>query len=304
MAPAPNKSPKVVEDLFFELQREILSGNLAPGTRLPPERKLASAYGTNRNTLREAIRRLEQVNLVTVRHGQGVTVLDFRIAGTLDLLEPFLVHGTEPEEKVQCVTDLLAARTRILEYAMEFVIARATAADMATLGALSDELQAAWTQQDRAALADAYGRWLDALIDAANSLPARWIANPLIEVNRRLTTRFPGMWIMDAAFPEYVRLSWEALQARDLDAAVAAHRAYYNKIDTQVLSILGWVIQSGDAAFPSPDEGEGEARRRRREARKAEQRRRKLSAELAAAEEAKGEESAENTETEPLENEQ
>ncbi len=268
----------------MELRRQILGGALAPGTRLPPERKLATAFGTNRNTLREAIRRLEQVNLVSVRHGQGVTVLDFRTTGTLELLEPFLVHGTEPTEKIRCVEDLLASRTRILEYAMEFVVARATAEDLARLDALAETLIVAWSEQDRVALADGYAAWLDALIDSANSLPARWIANPLIEMNRSLTERFPGMWIMDAGFPDYVRATREAIQSRDIDAAIAIHRAYYTKIDAQILPVLGWVIQSGMASLePSAAETDAEARKRRREVRKAQQRSRKLSAELLAA---------------------
>lgn len=278
------KSPKIAEDLFYELRRQILSGKLEPGTRLPPERKLASAYGTNRNTLREAIGKLEQLGLVTVRHGQGVTVQDFRESGTIELLEPFLVHGTEPHEKVRAVTDILGARTRVLEYAMGLAIERATDEDLAALDAISDRLLAAWEEQDRDAIAEAYSRWLNALIDAAQSLAARWIANPLIDLNERLIERFPGMWVMDDEFPDYVRRSCAALNARDVGAAVECNRAYYAKIDQQILSILGWVIQSGMAALePGPEELDAEARRRRRDARKAASRRRRLTAELAAA---------------------
>lgn len=277
-------SPKIAEDLFQELRRQILSGKLAPGTRLPPERKLASAYGTNRNTLREAIRMLEQVNLVSVRHGQGVTVLDFRQEGTIDLLEPFLVHGTEPREKVRAVGDLLSARTRVLEYAMELAIERATPEDVAHLREVADRLFEAWDAQDRQTIAHVYSDWLDALIDAARSLPARWIANPMLELNERLTERFPGMWIMDEGFPTYVRAACDAIENRDFAAATSANRSYYARIDEQILSILGWVIQSGMAAWePGPEENDAEASRRRKEKRMAASRARRLAAELAAA---------------------
>lgn len=277
-------TPKIAEDLFYELRRQILSGNLAPGTRLPPERKLAGAYGTNRNTLREAIGKLEQAGLVSVRHGQGVTVLDFREMGTIDLLEPYLVHGTDPQEKVRAVTDILSARTRVLEYAMELVVQRATEEDLVALNEVTDALLEAWDAQDRAAIAAWYSRWLETLIDAADSLAARWIANPLIDLNERLIERFPGMWIMDDGFPSYIRESTGALRRRDLSAAVSANRDYYAKIDQQILSILGWVIQSGMAALePGPGEDDAEARRRRRDVRKAASRRRRLTAELAAA---------------------
>jgi DNA-binding FadR family transcriptional regulator len=64
--------------IFKDLRRQILNGELSPGERLPGERELAAKSGTNRNTLREAVRRLEQSRLITVRHGQGVTVAGFQ----------------------------------------------------------------------------------------------------------------------------------------------------------------------------------------------------------------------------------
>ncbi|MGC4068992.1 MAG: winged helix-turn-helix domain-containing protein, partial [Polyangiaceae bacterium] len=72
------QSSNLTNRIFVELRRQILKGELLPGERLPGERELAQKYDTNRNTLREAVRRLEQLHLVTVRHGQGVTVADFK----------------------------------------------------------------------------------------------------------------------------------------------------------------------------------------------------------------------------------
>lgn len=46
------------EELFELIRARIVADEFRPGQRLPPERELAAEYGTNRNTLREAIRRL------------------------------------------------------------------------------------------------------------------------------------------------------------------------------------------------------------------------------------------------------
>ncbi len=172
------KTPNLADQLFHELQRQILSGELAPGRRLPPERELAALYGTNRNTLREAIRKLEQLRLVSVRHGQGVSVRDFRRGGTIEVLEPYLLHGADAEEKVQCIADLLASRTHVLEYAMSFAIERATHEDVEKLGELTTVLLAAFETRDRVALSKGYHHWLECVVDSAHSLPARWIAIP------------------------------------------------------------------------------------------------------------------------------
>src|SRR5512138_3035473 len=105
-----SQSPNLTNRIFVELRRQILRGELAPGERLPGERELAQKYDTNRNTLREAVRRLEQLHLVTVRHGQGVTVADFRRSGTLELLAPFIESGGDLGEVTHIAEDILPTR--------------------------------------------------------------------------------------------------------------------------------------------------------------------------------------------------
>src|SRR5512142_1665685 len=102
----PPAGSNIAATIFLDLRRQILKGELASGERLPGERELAAKYNTNRNTLREAVRKLEQSRLVTVRHGQGVTVADFRRTGTLELLSPFLETAPEPAEVARILEDV------------------------------------------------------------------------------------------------------------------------------------------------------------------------------------------------------
>jgi GntR family transcriptional regulator len=53
------------------IRRQIESGELPPGARLPSERDLASTYGTARNTAREAVRILADAGLVITDQGKG-----------------------------------------------------------------------------------------------------------------------------------------------------------------------------------------------------------------------------------------
>ena len=50
------KKKAISESVADQLRLAILRGEVAVGERLPPERELAPRFGTNRNTLREAIR--------------------------------------------------------------------------------------------------------------------------------------------------------------------------------------------------------------------------------------------------------
>lgn len=60
--------------LAWALRSGILSGDLAPGARLPALHRLAEQAGVNVNTIRAVYRRLEQQGLVATRHGSGTYV--------------------------------------------------------------------------------------------------------------------------------------------------------------------------------------------------------------------------------------
>ena len=232
------RASTIVEDIYTVLQGRILSGALPAGSRLPAERELAAEFNTNRNTLREAIRRLEQDRMVSVRHGQGVTVCDFRRTGTIDLLEPFLAHGGDATEKLNALRDLLAFRTVVLESAIALAVDRATAADHERLHRLTRVLRGAFAAQDRDALSEGFHEWLEALVDSSHSLTARWAANPYLDLNRSFTGRFPSLWITDEAFPAYLEACARAVSAQDAEAGIAATRSYYAKIDGIILSAM------------------------------------------------------------------
>lgn len=57
------------------IERSIQQGEYSAGTRLPPERELASQYDVGRPTIREAIIALEARGMVSVKTGSGVYVL-------------------------------------------------------------------------------------------------------------------------------------------------------------------------------------------------------------------------------------
>lgn len=65
------KTPRAFEDITEQIRRELSSGRLRAGDRLPSERDLAEQFGVSRNTLREALRWLEYAGLL--RQKKGVT---------------------------------------------------------------------------------------------------------------------------------------------------------------------------------------------------------------------------------------
>ena len=67
-------SRKSAADIASQLRRSIQDGEYLPNDRLPPSRELAANLGIARNTLREAIYRLQDEGLLETRRGSGTIV--------------------------------------------------------------------------------------------------------------------------------------------------------------------------------------------------------------------------------------
>lgn len=68
----------LTDDAIEAIKTMITTGELKPGDRLPREADLADRLGLSRNSLREAVKALELIRVLTVRRGDGtyVTSLD------------------------------------------------------------------------------------------------------------------------------------------------------------------------------------------------------------------------------------
>lgn len=79
-----------VDGVLERLRSLILRGFYPAGARLPNERSLAASLGVNRSSVREALRRLEFLELIEVRHGQGSFVREISESSALQLIEEVL----------------------------------------------------------------------------------------------------------------------------------------------------------------------------------------------------------------------
>ncbi len=71
---APQRAPRLADQLYEEILGQIVAGTLAIGARLPSESQLGEIFGVSRPVIREAISRLQADGLVATRHGAGTFV--------------------------------------------------------------------------------------------------------------------------------------------------------------------------------------------------------------------------------------
>lgn len=116
-----------VDKIIRQIRSLITSGQLKPGDRLPPERKLAERLGVGRTNVRDALRKLEFYGILktlpqsgTVVAGIGITALEGLISDVLKL------EGSD-------FASLVETRVILETEAAKLGAERRTEADIATL---------------------------------------------------------------------------------------------------------------------------------------------------------------------------
>lgn len=259
----PLRINNLADTIFDDLRSKILRGELQPGEKLTGERELAAEYGTNRNTLREAVRKLEQARMVTVRHGRGVIVRNYRKTGTLELLSPYLNSSPNAAEVAKLVSDILEPRVLLLEHATRVAARFATPEDIVRLRELSVLLISAFESKDAIVVAQGSQRWLDALVDATHSVAIRWIANPFLEALRQTLERVPMLWILEPSYPEHLREVVDAIDRGEEERAAESTRRYYQRVDVHLVKLLQFGLRAsmaqprGGTPVATPANGHG-----------------------------------------------
>ena len=117
------KREALPEQIVRQLVGLVKSGQLKPGDRLPAERTLAEDFGVGRPTLREALRALQLLGLLDIRHGGGVFVSELQpdtLLGPLHLFLSLDRHnlGTILEARMVIEGALLAFVARTIDHSV------------------------------------------------------------------------------------------------------------------------------------------------------------------------------------------
>ena len=140
---------RVADQIVSDLRRQILSGELPDGARLPAERELAAHYDVSAPTIREAIRVLASMGLLNTRNGSRTTVI-----ANGDTMLRMSIASVAQFEKMR-PGDVLALLGRLNAFATELAIERASDAEIEQLRAAAERTaQMADEQNGAAALRD------------------------------------------------------------------------------------------------------------------------------------------------------
>ena len=105
-------APSLKEICVQEILAKILSGELKPGDRLPPERELAEAMGISRSSINHGIMELENMGFLTITPRRGTIVNDYRANPTPQSLAAVMRYSSVQMEQ-SLFADLMNTRLLI-----------------------------------------------------------------------------------------------------------------------------------------------------------------------------------------------
>jgi GntR family transcriptional regulator, transcriptional repressor for pyruvate dehydrogenase complex len=225
--------PSLISDQVFRLLcGQILAGDYEPGEKLPTQRALAADLGVNMASIREAVKRLEQLRLVEVRHGDAMRVRDWRSDGGLDVVAHLLFRAGAVDR--QALEGLLEARRLMLSEAARLAAERRSERHAERLGELAREIAEA---RDAVVAQALDWEFMSELVEASGNVVFVLILNSIRQLYLEHADAFRGV-VADELAPLYGQAA-RAIEARAPARAAKAVAELTGGQEARLLEQLG-----------------------------------------------------------------
>lgn len=218
---------RLYEHVIARLQEHVVQSGLTAGSRLPPERELATRLGVSRASIAQAIVALEVQGLVETRHGGGIYLVRDRLE--VDSLPDLVARKKR-------LPDVLDARDALETKLAALAAARHTDDDLAAIDAALSFMRG---QIDRDELPiEGDRRFHQAVADAAHSQLLKAFYEEIrdaIAESRRESLRQPDR--PRQSYADHAQIA-AAIRAGDVHAAAEAMHGHVDHVST--VRLLSW----------------------------------------------------------------
>lgn len=223
----------VTDEAIEKIKAMIVSGELAPGDRLPPEKELADRLGLSRSSMREAVKALEVIRVLDVRRGDGTYVTSLEPRLLLEAIS-FVVDLHDD----QSLLEIFAVR-RILESQATGVAAQR--AEQPDVTALEEEIAAISSDTDIETLVEHDVRFHSAIVALAGNAYLAGLVDSLTSqtVRARVWRGLTEDGAVERTLAEH-RAIVDAIADHDVELATSLARAHISGVER-------WLKQARDA---------------------------------------------------------
>ena len=137
----PIEKKRITDHVLESITEMILSGDFKSGDRLPSDGEIASRLNVGRNSVREAMKVLQVLGVITRRQGDG-TFLSDEESGSINL-KPLLIPLVSQIKKPE---DLVELRTLFENGTIDIVIEKATEKEIDFLKSKNKKFEEALTR--------------------------------------------------------------------------------------------------------------------------------------------------------------
>jgi DNA-binding FadR family transcriptional regulator len=233
--PAKLYRGRVADQIVDDLRGQILSGVLPDGSRLSSEQELAAHYGVSGPTVREAIRVLTAMGLLSTRNGSRTTV-----TARSDAMLVMSIASVAQFEKMGAA-DVLGLLGTLNVYAVELAVERASDEDIDRLRAATE---AAAEMTDVESGTSALQDYFATLTEISHNPLLSALCRSITEIQMGLATELSGGnagdWGQIAGSPSLHAIRaeiTEAIAQRHADRAAQLIREYHDEVIKRVQSL-------------------------------------------------------------------
>ncbi|MFK7743745.1 MAG: FadR/GntR family transcriptional regulator [Roseobacter sp.] len=219
----------IAQVIVERIETMIIQGILSDGDRLPAERDLSEQLNVSRPKVREAVKQLEQLGLLEVRHGDGTFVAQL----TGEAMTPALInlygrHGL-------AFFDYLEYRREQEGFAARCAALRATPPDRAAIQSCIETLTAAFNENDLERSLAADIEFHTAIVKASHNVMLIHMMRSIYELTSKKIF-FSRHHLRETegsakALLQQHKAIADAILAADADAADSAARAHMDYVE-------------------------------------------------------------------------
>ena len=210
------------EEIAAGLIEDILTGRYRVGERLPSERDLAARFDANRGSVREAMKKLEQIGLADVQPG-GARVRDKEEA-SLDVIGHILAKDELPDENL--IEQILLVMTGLIAIAAVQVTSHGSEETINDLRALVEPLKSKELSKESHTIARI--ELINHFVQASGNLPLQLIGRALFQqMAPNLSKLLPHVTFDPSAFSPIADQLDSGLKTRNADTVTSAFTRLY-----------------------------------------------------------------------------